>query len=226
MQPKTDRLFDKPYRHRHLYLIIKLAVLLYIFMSSKDVQAVLFQLFRVRVSHKTICEWGKKFITFSPLTKIEYALNETVVLYADEKYVWVKGVEHYWWSVRDHNGNILAKIITAHRDSDSAKLLFRRAKTRIVGKVHAVVRDGLASYNEPIKDVFGIDCLSFPHGIQGRSEMINGKYFWISNNMSESLNAQIDCFFARHHYNFNNLESANFHSDIFVERINLRAACS
>lgn len=226
MQLKTNGLFDKPYRHRHLYLIIKLAVLLYIFMPSKDVQAVLFHLFRVRVSHKTICLWGKKFIEFAPLTKIEYSPNETAVLYADEKYVWIKGVQHYWWSVRDHTGRILAKIVTAKRDSDSAEELFRRAKARIVGKVHAVVRDGLASYNQPINDTFGKDCLSFPYGIQGRSEIINGKYFWISNNMSESLNAQIDCFLARHHYNFNSLESANFHSDIFVERINLRAACS
>jgi len=195
-------------------------------MPSKDVQAVLFQLFYVHVSHKTICEWGKKFIEFASPTKINYAPNETVILFADEKYVRVKGVQHYWWSVRDHKGRLLAKIITANRDSDSAKLLFRRAKARIVGKVHAVVRDGLASYDEPIKKVFGPNCASFPHGIKGRSEIINDKYFWISNNMSESLNAQIDCYLAKHHYNFNNLESANFHADMFEYRWNLREACS
>ena len=226
MQSKIDRLFDKPYRHRHIYLVIKLAVLLYIFLPSHDVRAILFHLFRIRVSCKTICGWGKKFIEFAPPTKIRYAPDETVILYADEKQVWVKGVQHYWWSVRDHTGRIIAKIVTANRDGASANLLLRRAKARIIGEVHAIVRDGLKSYDKPIKKVFGKNCLSFPYGISGRNEIINGKYFWISNNMSESLNAQIDAYITKHHYNFNNLESANFHADLFEYRWNLRLTCS
>ena len=226
MLSKNQGLYDKPYRYRHIYLIIKLAVLLYIFLPSHDVRAILFHLFRVRVSCKTICAWGKKFIAFAQPSKITYAPSETVILYADEKYVWVKGVKHYWWSVRDHTGRLLAKIVTAQRDAASAKALLRRAKARINGEVHAVVRDGLASYDKPIRHVFGKNCLSFPYGIRGRSAIINGRYFWISNNMSESLNAQIDNYLAKHQYNFNTLESANFHADMFEYRWNLRLACS
>jgi transposase-like protein len=219
-------LFNKPYRHRHMLIIIKLAVILYNFVSSRDVKAILYYAFRIKVSHKGICEWAKKFPEQLPRKKIKYKKKETVILFADEKYVWIKNVRAYWWSVRDHLGNVLAKIITFSRDAASAEELFRRAKEVIDGKVHAVVRDGLKSYNKPIKKIFGRKCLSIVAGIKGRLVIINKGLYWITNNSAESLNAQIDNYIARHHYNFNNLESANYFADMFMNRKNLRDACS
>ena len=141
---------DKPYRHRYPLYIINFAVALHIFMSSKDAQAFLYSMFRVNVSHKTICQWSKKFLEFSPKEKIIYDKDETVLLFADEKFVKIKNKRAYWWSVRDHRGNLLASIITIEHDIQSATKLFLMARERIDGKVHAVVRDALASYNKAI----------------------------------------------------------------------------
>jgi len=219
-------LYEKPYRHRNLWIIIKLAVILYWYLSARDVRAVLYYLFRFLISHKSICAWAKKFPEALPKKKIHYKENETVILFADEKYVWIKNVKAYWWSVRDHLSNVLANVVTFSRNAAAAKCLFRRAKARIDGQVHAVVHDGLKSYDKAVHWIFGRNCKSIVAGIQGKCVMINGELYWITNNTAESLNAQIDAYLARHHYNFNSLGSANYFAAMFLERRNLRAACT
>lgn len=216
--------FTKPYRHRHIWLVIKLAVVLHIFLSSRDAQAILYYLFKDKVSPKTICQWTKKFPLGISLEPITYGADEDVIIFADEKYVWIKKVKAYWWSVRDHTGRVLASLITTARDGASAEKLFRRAKGRIIGQVHAVVRDGLTSYDKPIKKSFGRKCKSIVAGIQGKWEIINGNAYWITNNSAESLNAQIDMYYSRLHYNFNSLESANQFATMFTYRMHLREA--
>jgi len=219
-------LFQKPYRHRYPLIFIKLAVVLHIFLSSEDAKAILYYTFRIKVSGKTICQWARKFPEKIPAKKVKYKKNEVVRLFADEKFVWIKGIKAYWWSVRDHLGNVLANIVTMSRDADSAKKLFQRAKERIIGRVHAVVHDGLKSYDNPVKWVFGRNCRSIAAGIKGKFIIINKELHWITNNPAESLNAQIDAYLARHHYNFNSLESANYFADMFLYHTNLRKAYS
>lgn len=218
-------LFQKPYRHRYLWIFIKLAVVLHIFLSSEDAKAIMYYVFRVKVSGKTICGWAKKFPLELPNKGVVYKKDEDVILFTDEKYVWIKNVQAYWWSIKDHLGNVLANIITLSRDTESAKKLFRRAKENITGRVHAVVHDGLKSYDGATNWVFGRKCKSIVAGIQGKFVMINNKIYWVTNNSAESLNAQIDCYLARHHYNFNSLESANYFAGIFLYRKNLRESC-
>jgi len=64
-------LFQKPYRYRYYLIFIKLAVVLYVFLSSENVKAIMYYVFRVKVSGKTICEWAKKFPIEIPEEKIE-----------------------------------------------------------------------------------------------------------------------------------------------------------
>lgn len=218
-------LFSKPYRHRFMWIIIKLAVVLLVFVSSRDAKAILYYVFRMKVSHKSICEWSKKFPEEIPKKKIRYKNRQTVILFADEKYIWIKGIQAYWWSIKDHLGDVLAEVITFSRDSASAKELFRRAKERITGRVHAVVHDGLRSYGRVVKKVFGRRCMSIVAGIQGKFVIINKELYWITNNSAESLNAQIDSYYARFHYNFESLESANRFADMFLYRKTLRETC-
>lgn len=218
--------FTKPYRHRHAWLVIKLAVLLHVFLSSRDVRAILHYLFCETVAPKTICEWAKKFPLGISLGPVTYTPEEDVILFTDEKYVKVKSEENYWWSIRDHLGRVLATLVTTRRDGKSATELFRRARARINGRVHAVVHDGLASYDKPVRKVFGRKCESVVAGIQGKQVMINNHLYWITNNSAESLNAQIDAYYARHHYNFNSLESANNFATMFLYRMHLREACT
>ena len=68
----SEKLFDKPYRHRHILIFIKLVVVLHIFLSSEDTKAILNYAFQVKVSGKTICQWSKKFPEEIPQKKIKY----------------------------------------------------------------------------------------------------------------------------------------------------------
>ena len=218
-------LFEKPYRHRFMWIFIKLAVVLFAFVSSRDAKAILYYVFRLKASHKSICEWSKKFPEEIPKRKLKYKKDKTIICFADEKFVWIKGVKAYWWSIKDNYGNVLAKVITMSRDYASAVELFRRAKEAIDGEIHAIVHDGLRSYDRAVKKVFGRKCKSIIAGIQGKFVIINKELYWITNNSAESLNAQIDSYYARFNYNFESLESANRFADMFMYRKNLREAC-
>ncbi len=104
---------------------MKLCAIFYKFVSSTDVEAILFYTFRVSVSYKSICEWDKKFPEELPNKKVKYKEGEDVILFTDEKFVWIKKVQAYWWSIKDHCGNVLTGIITFSRDTESAKRLLR-----------------------------------------------------------------------------------------------------
>ena len=219
-----EQLTRKPYRHRYPWFIIRFAVVLLAFMSARDVQAVLWWAFHAHVSHKTVCAWSKKFPFSLPTGQREYA--GTTILFADEKYVWIRKVQAYWWSVRDHTGCVLASLITTTRDTASAKSLFHAAQQRLVGRVHAVVHDGLPSYPRAVKSAFGRRCQSIVAGITPRGVIVNDELHFLTNNPAESLNAQIDTYCARHHANFNSLESANRFVEMFLSRRHLREAMS
>jgi len=195
-------------------------------MSSSDVKIVLYLFFRCKVTAKTICQWSQKFVLKIPDSKVKYNENETVILYADKKYVWIKGKQAYWWSVRDCTGRVLASIVSMTRCSESAKELFRRARARIDGRVHAVVHDGLKSYPKAVHWIFGRKCKSIVAGIKKRVVIINHKVFTITNNPAESLKSQIDTYLSKVQYNFHSLESANRFANMFLYRMHLRDACS
>lgn len=217
---------EKPYRFRHPYVIIKLSIILFLFVSSKDAKAIIWYVFRAKVSHKTICQWTKKFPLDIPKEEIAYEKEAPLFLFADEKYIWIKGVQAYWWSVRDHLGNVLATHITYSRDSDSAKELFHLARRKIDRRVTAFIHDGLPAYPKAVHWIFGRSCKSVVTGLQKKYIMVNKCLYILNNNMSESLNAQIDAYLTKVQYNFESLESANHFAEMFCSRRDLRQACT
>lgn len=125
-----NELFQKPHRHRFIWLFIKLAVVLYIFLSLEDAKAILYYVFRLKVSGKTISQWSKKFPINLSERKIAYGKNETVILFTDEKFIKIKKKKAYWWSIKDHLGNRLASIITYKKGCGFCKETFQTSKTK------------------------------------------------------------------------------------------------
>lgn len=218
--------FEKPYRFRYPYIIIKLSVILFLFISSRNARAIVYYVFKARVSHKTVCEWAQKFSVEIPKTSFFHAENTPLFLFVDEKYVWIKGEIAYWWTVRDHLGSVLAKLVTESRDMVSAKEVFRKARRQIDKEVTAVIHDGMPAYPRAVHWIFGRKCRSIAVGIHGKSVVINKKYYWFNNNMSESINAQIDAYLTKFHYNFENINSANRAAEMFQNYRDLRAVCT
>lgn len=218
--------FEKPYRFRYAYVIIKLSVVLFLFTSSRNARAIIYYVFRAKVSHKTICEWVQKFPIELPQQFFSYEKDFPLFLFVDEKYVRVGGEQGYWWTVRDHLGNVLAKLVTMSRDLESAKEIFRRARDKIDREVTATIHDGMPAYPKAVHWIFGRRCRSIVVGIHGKNVIINKELYWFNNNMSESINAQIDAHLSKYQYSFENIDSANRAAEMFCTSRDLRAACT
>ena len=207
-------------RYRHPKTIIRFAVCQNMFHSARDVAIIVFFTFKVAVSHKTICEWTKKFIRNVEFPVIKYG-DETLICHADEKYVKINGEWHFWWSIKDCFGNLIHKIITPSRDFESAKRFFKEARRKINRDVNVLVRDGLPAYDRATK-FLGRKCKSLVSGIKGKPIIFNKEFYWLTNNPIESLNSEIDFYLGRFRNNFANLESANRFADIFMLRKHLK----
>lgn len=218
--------FEKPHRFRYPYVIIKLSIILFLFVSSRNARAIIYYVFRARVSHKTICEWVQKFPFELPKNYISYEKNSPLFLFVDEKYVWIKGELAYWWTVRDQFGNVLAKRVTEARDLVSAKEIFRLAREKIDREVTAIIHDGMPAYPRAVHWIFGRKCRSIVVGIHGKNVIINKEFYWFNNNMSESINAQIDAYLSKYQYSFENIDSANRAAEMFLITRDLRTVCS
>lgn len=200
------------YRYRFPELAIKIAILLNLFISSKIVELLMYIIFRVRVSNKTVCCWTRRFLDLLPdIYQKHYPKKLFLICYSDEKFIKVKKSKDkfaYWWSIADCFGNLIATIITESRDLESAKKLFRKAKESIDKKVDMLVRDGLQAYDKAGK-IFGRQCKNVIAGIKGKFVMNEKDLLYITNNPAESKNAEIDYFMKRFRDCFENIESAN-----------------
>lgn len=202
-------------RYRYPLFIIRFAVVLHMVTSSRKVALTLFLLFRVRVTHKTVCAWSKQFLSGTKVPCPHYNPEEILICHADEKYVRINGEWNYWWSIKDCLGNLIHKLITPLRDFASAKKLFIEARKRIGRDVDILVRDGLPAYDKATK-FLGRKCKSIVAGINGKGILFQNKFFWVTNNPAESLNSEIDFYLRKFQNNFANLESANRFADLFM----------
>ena len=211
-------------RYRNTIIVIRFAIFLHIYLPSRIVPLFLFLLFRAKVSYKTVCDWTNKFANGIILPEYN-CTSDILICHVDEKYVKVNGEWHYWWSIKDCFGNLIHAIITPLRDYDSAKKLLQEARRKIRRDVDILVRDGLNAYQRSAK-FLGRKCKSMIAGIKGKGFIYKKKFFWITNNSSESLNSEIDFYLAKFQNNFANLESANRFANLFMLRKHLKKCLS
>jgi transposase-like protein len=201
-------------RYRFPEWVMKISIIIYLFLPSRLASMIVYLVFRVKVSHKTICEWCRKFLSFTPQRLRKLSKKKVLICNADEKYVKVKGEWNYWWSIKDCLGNMISTVITSSRDYASAKKLFIDAKLSLGRDVNILTRDALAAYDKATK-YLGRNCKSIITGIHGKSVIYNHKYYWLTNNPAESLNSEIDFYMRRFQNNFPNLECANRFAQTF-----------
>ena len=89
------------------------------FLPSRLAALILFFLLRVKVTHKTVCEWTKKFADEIILPSYKYT-SDILICHADEKYVKVKGEWNFWWSIKECLGNVICNVVTDLREFASA----------------------------------------------------------------------------------------------------------
>jgi len=202
-------------RFRYPDVVIRFSVLLNIFLSSRTVAVLIFALFRAKVTHKTVCEWSKKFNTYKDDKKFDYSNVKHLICHVDEKFVKVAGKRAYWWSIKDFLGEVIHGMVTMSRDLVSAKKLFKETRAKINKDVDLLARDGCFAYEKATK-FLGRKCETLITGINGKGIIYKKNLYWLTNNPAESLNSEIDVYMSRFQGNFENLDSANKFAQNFI----------
>lgn len=202
-------------RHRFPIEIIRIAVLLNIFIPARKVSIIVFALFRAKVTHKTVCEWSKKFNNYSDDKKFDYSNIKHLICHVDEKFIKIAGERAYWWTIKDCLGNIIHSIISKSRDIISAKKLFKNARKKTDRDIDLLARDGCFAYEKATRSL-GRKCKTIITGINGKGIIFKKDFYWLTNNPAESVNSEIDTFMTRFQRNFRNLESAERHKNNFI----------
>lgn len=197
------------FKTRNPVYVIIISIILCCFMRTRNARLIVYLLFRVKLSTKSMNKWTGKYLERLPnyYPRINLKKKIYLILHADEKFVKINGKWHYWWSVIDNSGNLITGFISKSRDLKSAKKLFKDAKISLQCKVDFVVTDKLQAYIKA-KNIFGSKCKHIQTGIKGTIVNPKGSLFRITNNRAEGLNSEIDIFLSRFRYNFRSLESA------------------
>ena len=202
-------------RYRFPIEVMRFAVILNIFLPSRAVVILLFALFRAKVTHKTVCEWSKKFNNYADDVTFDYSDIKHLICHVDEKFIKIAGERAYWWTIKDCLGNIIHSIISMSRDLISAKKLFKESRAKINRDVDLLARDGCFSYEKATKHL-GRKCKTLITGINGKGILYKKYYYYLTNNPAESVNSEIDTFMTRFQRNFRNVESAERHKNNFI----------
>lgn len=205
------------FRNRFPKWIIMTAVLLCLFTRARNARLLVYILFGIKISTKSMLKWTRKYLNnlpnFYPGVNIKKKLY--LILHADEKFFKINGKWHYWWSLIDNAGNLITCFISEKRDLISAKKLFKDARIVLKSNVDFIITDGLQAYVKA-KNIFGRKCRHIRTGIKGKFVNPKGGVFWINNNRAESLNSEIDIFLSRFRYNFRNINSARRWMKCFI----------
>lgn len=207
------------YRMRFPAPIVVIGVLLCLFVRTRHARLLLYFIFKVNVSTKSLNKWTSRFANTLPsfYPRLQDKGKKYLILHADEKFVKINGKWHYWWSIVDNSGNLISCFLSETRDIESAKELMKKAKIALNCKVDFIITDKLGAYLKAT-NIFGRICKHIQTGIKLTTVNPKGKLFWINNNPAESLNSEIDIFLSRFRYNFRSMKSAERWIKVFMFR--------
>jgi putative transposase len=147
------------------------------------------KLLGVEVSHQTVSNWIKKYVTLMRNYVETFKPNVSDTWRADEIYIKVKGDMKYLFAMMDDETRYwIAQEVAETKDKHDARLLFHRAK-RLMGKQPKVlITDGLPSYSIANNYVFCQSDNPKEHTKHIREITLKGA---IHNNKMERMNGEI-----------------------------------
>jgi len=149
-------------------------------LSLRQVQQHLEDSYGIKVTHATIYNWLRKYVTIVSecLEKTQARTSER--WHADETLVRIKGRHTVLWNLLDSETRLhIAMQISSRRDIANAQILLRKGAKKAINRPAEIVTDGLPSYNAAIETELQNPKSHGRHGIihlQGPlSEALNNK---------------------------------------------------
>ena len=126
--------------------------------STRAIKRFLLNCFNFSISHVAIHYWTKAFAPwFLIVSKLYYpALDlNSDTWHADETFIKINGIEHYLWILIDSETRfVISFVLSDKRDSNSAFLLFHRAKCLTHARPLCIVTDHWDAYNQAIATLY------------------------------------------------------------------------
>ena len=126
--------------------------------STRAIKRFLLHCFNFSISHVAIHYWTKAFAPwFLIVSKLYYpALDlNSDTWHADETFIKINGIEHYLWILIDSETRfVISFVLSDKRDSNSAFLLFHRAKCLTHARPLCIVTDHWDAYNQAIATLY------------------------------------------------------------------------
>jgi len=125
-------------------------------LSLRKIADTVYQFYGVRIHHDTVRVWINTYMSkiteyvnkFEPNVGDRWNVDEQKIR-ADGNMVWS-------WNALDNKTRFLiANAVTYHRNDKSAQIVFKKARNQVGGCPVDIVTDGLKSYPNAIKAVFG-----------------------------------------------------------------------
>jgi len=127
-------------------------------MSTRAIKRFLGTWFSFSISHVAIHYWTKAFAPwFQIVSKLYHpVLNlNSDTWHADETFIKINGIEHYLWILIDSETRfVISFVLSDKRDSNSAFLLFHRAKCLTDAVPLSIVTDHWDAYNHAIATLY------------------------------------------------------------------------
>ena len=207
-------------RHRFPEEIIKDAVLLGNFVSTRVVSFLVKESKGFCFTNMTAYNWIRKFAVF--LMKNIKKQEFSNIWHVDEKFVRVKGSKgdfDYMWVVEDDKNSIIAVYVSDKRDCNSARIVLEMAKKRAFKPPDIIVTDGLPGYKYACWKIFGRKTRHIEAHFKAKRFMHKKKYYILSNNRIESLNSKINPWYKKFR-GFKSLAAANLWAVMWMEFYN------
>lgn len=163
-------------------------------MSSRKVSDYM-ETFHVDFSHKTACEWARKFAEgFRRMAEsLASQADFSRIWHVDEKWVKLHGSKDdyaYLLAVEDHRRNLLAVHLSESRDLDSVLTVLREAKEFSGVRPEIVVTDSWPAYDKAVKKLGGLRGARIKHleaHFKGKLVLSDEGVKKLSNNLIERL---------------------------------------
>lgn len=121
-------------------------------LSLRQVQQHLEDSYGIKVTHATIYNWLRKYVTIVSEFLENLQVNTSERWHADETFIRIKGRHTVLWNLLDSETRFhIAMQISSRRDTANAQTLLRKGTKKAINRPLELVTDGLKSYDKAIE---------------------------------------------------------------------------
>lgn len=223
----SKRSFSFFFRCRFPEEVIQVAILLYFFVSTRNVAFLVREMRIAKFSHQSVYNWSKKFAMLVKKHKKKASYGN--IWHVDEKFIKARNRKDkhgnvmfsYLWVILDYLNRIIATHVSHERDIVSATEALMKAVSRAEKPPDIIVSDGLPAYIKACKKVFGRKTKHVTRHFKSEAVVCGGEIIYLSNNRLESFNSKINLWYKKHR-GFKKLDTADMWCESFAYFCNHR----